>query len=373
MAIPESNGKTLLITGINGYIASVLADHLLKKGYSIRGTTRRIASTEPLLRGPWAPYQERIKIYEVPDMTINGAFDESSKGKFNPTRVHGIFHTASPIDFTLTTYEATVIPAIQGSLTLLTSALHAGPQLTSVVLTSSCSAINDIPPTPTHTFTEADFAYTALSRAESDLLTHTPTPPRTLYSASKTASERAVWKFREEKHPPFAITTINPTTVIGPPLLLPPSPEKLNETLRPLYALLSGELTTLPPTIGSGSFVDVRDVADMHVWAYEHAARADGERYIACCGFGPPQAQADILRMYFVDRKPEMLERIPRGETGVGYEGWDGEKGGLKAKVEYTRDRYRFSGGKAEREMGVRYRGLEESCIDTAETLGEWL
>jgi nucleoside-diphosphate-sugar epimerase len=86
MTISESNGKTLLITGINGYIASVLADHLLKKGYSIRGTTRLIASTEPLLRGPWTSYQERIKIYEVPEMTTNGAFDEASKGKFNPTR-----------------------------------------------------------------------------------------------------------------------------------------------------------------------------------------------------------------------------------------------------------------------------------------------
>ncbi|PQE14092.1 hypothetical protein CJF31_00006631 [Rutstroemia sp. NJR-2017a BVV2] len=334
----KSNGKIVLITGINGYIASVLADHLLKKGYSIRGTTRRIASTEPLLRG-----------------------------------VHGIFHTASPINFTLTSYDVTVVPAIQGSLTLLTSALHAGPQLTSVVITSSCSAINDTPPTPTHTFTEADFAHTALARAESDFLTHTPTPPRTLYSASKTAAERSVWKFRSEQRPPFSITTINPTTVIGPPIIVPSSAEKLNETLRPLYALLSGHLTAIPATIGSGSFVDVRDVAYMHAWAYEHAPQADGQRYIACCGFGPPQAQADILRGYFRERKPEMLERIPRGEPGVGYEGWDAEKGGLSGKVEYTRDRYRFSGGKAEREMGLRYRDLAESSIDTAEAFRELL
>lgn len=53
MAIPESNGKTVLITGINGYIASVLAQNLLTKGFSLRGTTRRKASSEPFLAGPW--------------------------------------------------------------------------------------------------------------------------------------------------------------------------------------------------------------------------------------------------------------------------------------------------------------------------------
>lgn len=42
---------------------------------------------ESLLKGPYASYQDRIKVYEVPDMTVSGAFDEAAKG------VHGIFHT----------------------------------------------------------------------------------------------------------------------------------------------------------------------------------------------------------------------------------------------------------------------------------------
>jgi nucleoside-diphosphate-sugar epimerase len=83
MAIPESNGKTVLITGINGYIASVLGMHLLSKGYSLRGTSRKAASAEPLLKGPYAPYANRVKMYEVPDMTVEGAFDEAVKGPKN--------------------------------------------------------------------------------------------------------------------------------------------------------------------------------------------------------------------------------------------------------------------------------------------------
>lgn len=84
MALPASNGKTVLITGINGYIASVLAQLLLTKGYSIRGTTRRSAASEPFLNGPWAPYKERVQIYEVSDMTASGAFDEAAKGMYRP-------------------------------------------------------------------------------------------------------------------------------------------------------------------------------------------------------------------------------------------------------------------------------------------------
>ena len=80
MVLPASNGKTVLVTGINGYIASVLGQLLLTKGYSIRGTTRRSAASEPLLNGPWTSFKERIQIYEVSDMTASGAFDEAAKG-----------------------------------------------------------------------------------------------------------------------------------------------------------------------------------------------------------------------------------------------------------------------------------------------------
>ena len=89
MSIPESNGKIVLITGLNGYIASVLGLELLSKGYHVRGTSRRAASTEALLKGPYAPYLDRIDIFEVSDMTVDGAFDEAVKGNSasHPTSV----------------------------------------------------------------------------------------------------------------------------------------------------------------------------------------------------------------------------------------------------------------------------------------------
>ncbi|KAF7872381.1 hypothetical protein EAF04_003302 [Stromatinia cepivora] len=362
MAISSPNHSTVLITGINGYIASVLGLHLLEAGYSIRGTTRRLSSTEPLLKGPYAPYIDRVKMYEVPDMTISGAFDEVVKG------VNGIFHTASPIDFSLTTYAQMVTPAVDGTNTLLISALKAGSQLKTVVITSSVIAVTN-PRTDSHVFTESDFASAYLAQAQLDLNEGRQTPGGVLYGASKTAADQAVWKFLNEEKPKFAITTINPGVVIGPPVLLPKTGDKLNETLRPLYNMLSGTTKTIPPNIGSASFVDVRDVAHMHIWAYEHPEKSNGERYIACAGFGPAQAQADIVRAYFKEKGEEQIvKNIPLGNPGEGYVGYNKETEKV-GRVPWTPENPSVSGEKAQREMGFTYKSLVESTIETAEAI----
>ncbi|KAH8804668.1 hypothetical protein F5884DRAFT_796833 [Xylogone sp. PMI_703] len=361
MSIPESNGKTVLITGINGYIAGVLGLLLLKKGYHVRGTTRRTASTDPLLSGPYAAYRERIEIHPVPDMTVDGAFDDAVKG------VHGIFHTASPIDFSVDTYEGTVGTAVRGNETILASALKAGPQLSSVVVTSSVAAVtNNPPPKPDYVYTESDFASSALAIADKDKSEGKKTAPGLLYTASKTAAEKVLWKFRDEHKPSFAITAVNPSVVIGPPALLASSPSGLNETLRPVYSIFSGTASAIPPYIGSGGFVDVRDVAEIHVWAYEHSDIADGERYIACQGFGPTQAVADILREKYAGTKFE--EKITKGEPGNAYEGFNKDSG----KVEYVRWKkgsVQVDGSKAEKAAGIKYIDFPQSVIETAKAL----
>lgn len=82
MSIPASNGKVVLITGINGYIGSKIGLDALNQGYSIRGTSRSVASTHALLAGPFAPYSDRIEIFEVPDITAPKAFDAAVKGSW---------------------------------------------------------------------------------------------------------------------------------------------------------------------------------------------------------------------------------------------------------------------------------------------------
>lgn len=274
--------------------------------------------------------------------------------------VHGIFHTASPADFTFNTFEKMVTPAVSGTENLLKSALaHAGPQLSAVVVTSSVAAVTNPPLDRDYTFDESDFATIDLDLAKANELAGISTPVRVLYNASKTASEAVVWSFRTKYKPGFTISTIHPGVVMGPPVQPPSIPEKLNATLRPLWGLLSGSVPHIPPISGSGTFVDVRDVAFMHLWAFENGEKADGERFIAVAGFGEPQAIADILREGYPDR----VDKIPKGTPGAGYTGW---KDGIVDSVGWTAGRIRMSGEKAQKFMGIEWIPMKRSVLDTA-------
>ena len=81
MSVPPSNGKIVLVSGINGYIASAIGLELLKKGYTVRGSSRSSHGTNALLNGAYQLYKDRVQFVIVSDMTVPGAFDEAVKGR----------------------------------------------------------------------------------------------------------------------------------------------------------------------------------------------------------------------------------------------------------------------------------------------------
>lgn len=166
--------------------------------------------------------------------------------------------------------------------------------------------------------------------------------------------------------PSFAISTVNPSVVIGPPLVLPASGAKFNETLQPFFNILSGAAKSIPPNIGSGSFVDVRDVAFMHTWAYENPKKSDGERYLGVNGFGPSQAIADVLRDHY--KGTPIGEKIVVGSPGEGYGGYNKEIGKVE-EVKYPPENMKVDGSKAAREMGLKYISFPQSIVDTAKAM----
>jgi nucleoside-diphosphate-sugar epimerase len=103
-----------------------------------------------------------------------------------------------------------VIPAVRGAETILASALKAGSQLTSIVITSSLIAVVD-PVEGEYVVTEKDYATFSLEKALKDKEVGVSTPAGVLYGASKTASDRAVWKFRDahEVNPPNTSQTFD--------------------------------------------------------------------------------------------------------------------------------------------------------------------
>lgn len=75
----------VLISGVNGYIAAVAAKHFLDHGFSVRGTVRKASSAQGLIDGPLKEFADsgKFSIAEVPDITVDGAFDEAVKGEFS--------------------------------------------------------------------------------------------------------------------------------------------------------------------------------------------------------------------------------------------------------------------------------------------------
>jgi nucleoside-diphosphate-sugar epimerase len=135
-AVPPWNGKTVLITGINGYIASTLGLFLLQRDYAVRGTIRDAKKARRLLDGAYAVYGDRFKLIVIPDMSVDGSLDQAVVG------VNIIFHLASPVAFHLRVISEVVDSAVKLTESVLNAALHhAGPQLEAIVVTSSGAAM----------------------------------------------------------------------------------------------------------------------------------------------------------------------------------------------------------------------------------------
>ncbi|KAI9759970.1 MAG: hypothetical protein M1840_002758 [Geoglossum simile] len=360
-SIPSHNGKTVVITGINGYLASVIGLAILKKGYKLIGTCRSDKRAQPLLEDAYAEYYraDRVKIVEVVDMTKEGAFDEVVKGKKTPPTLK---RTILPNTLQALMKAPLVVgPAIAGTTGILHSALKcSSSQLSAVVITSSLAAIVS-PGRDVHTYTEDD--WNNYAEEEVEKAAGEECSPLVLYAASKTAAEKAVWAFREKEKPPFAISSLNPTIVYGPPIIKHPNPTDLNETLRPMYQILTGTTPdgVIPPKMGSAGYIDVRDVATAHIWALEHPSVSDGHRYIASAGLAPPQAIADVLREIYPNRR----DIIPLGTPGEGY---------VKETFEWLEGGVKLSARRLEEAMGNYKWILLDRCIkDTAKYMERYL
>jgi dihydroflavonol-4-reductase len=129
-----------------------------------------------------------------------------------------------------------------------------------VVLTSSVAAVRGSrESSPTSPYTEADW-------------TDGSDASRTPYVRSKTLAERAAWDLVKEAGASARLATINPGAIIGP------APNRDHSySLQAIERLLTG--MPAAPRIGF-TFVDVRDVADLHLRAMTDSA-AGGERFIA--------------------------------------------------------------------------------------------
>ncbi|KAL0956958.1 hypothetical protein HGRIS_003059 [Hohenbuehelia grisea] len=333
------NGK-ILVSGVTGFIAAWVADRLLHKGYSVRGTVRSKEKGAKLAetfkeRGFGA---DKFEYVVVKDIAEKGAFDEAVKG------VDAIEHVASPYHVEADDPQDLIAPAVNGTVGILESALKYAPTVKRVVITSSCAAVRHEDTKPI-LFTEEDWNEQSILIVEKE---GRAAPNIIKYRASKTLAEKAAWKFMENHKDEISwdLVAINPPFVFGPMTHPVASRADLNTSTSDFLSIAisadaKGHTKEQLATQGS-SWIDVRDLGEAHALALEKA-EAGGQRIIVSVEAFVWQDWRDIASCFTF---------IPGGCTGAG-----------KSLVHLIQ----YDTSKAERIFGLKYRTMGETARDVWE------
>lgn len=250
------NDRLVLVTGGTGFIAQHCILALIAAGHRVRTTVRspgREAEVRANLKVGGIEPGERLS-FVTNDLTADQGWAAAADG------CTYVLHGASPTPSGAQVREEDwVRPAVDGNLRVLRVARDAG--VTRVVLTSAFGAIGVGHKPMQRPFDETDW---------SDL-TGNVAP----YQRSKTLSERAAWEFIAREGRSLELSAINPVAVLGPAL-----GADYSHSIRIIKSMMDGQPAC--PQINSG-FVDVRDVADLHLRAMTSPA-AKGERFLAIAG-----------------------------------------------------------------------------------------
>lgn len=277
-----AHSETVLVTGGSGFVGVHCILALVRAGYRVRTTVRSL-DREPgvrdmLARGGAEP-GEALE-FQAADLMSDAGWADAAAG------CTYVLHVASPFPGTQPKDENDLIrPAREGALRVLKAARDAGVKR--VVLTSSFAAIGYGRKQLTRPYTEEDWT--------------DPAGPVSAYVKSKTLAERAAWEFIEREGGDMELAVVNPVAVLGPVL-----GNDLSTSVELVRRLLTGATPGLPKvTFG---FVDVRDVADLHVRAMT-SPDATGQRFLAVSDavLTVPEMAA-ILR----ERLGEAARKIPR-------------------------------------------------------------
>jgi dihydroflavonol-4-reductase len=254
-----------------------------------------------------------------------------------------VLHGASPTPSgTQTREEDWVKPAVDGVLRVLRASRDAGVKR--VVLTSAFGAIGMGHKPQTRPFNETDWTD----------LNGNVAP----YQKSKTLSERAAWDFVAREGGGFELSVVNPVAVFGPVL----GPD-YSHSVRLIQRLMDGSPGC--PKINSG-FVDVRDVADLHLRSMTNPA-ARGERFLAISGESMWMVDvAKVLRRRLSAAARKVPSReLPNWLVRVASL-WDPAMRGMLPMLGVTMN---ATSEKAMTLLGWTPRSNEEAIVATAESL----
>jgi dihydroflavonol-4-reductase len=335
-------GRTVLVTGANGFIAAHAVERLLARGDWVIGTVRDPGdSKKSAMLTNMQGAKERLRLAAA-DLLAEDPFAALMD-------VDGVLHMASPYIIDVKDPQRDLVdPAVKGTLSLLRAAA-ASPRVKRVVLTSSMAAITDNP--DGRVLTENDWN-------TGSSLTRNP------YYYSKTLAERAAWDFMEKEKPGFDLVVINPFMVIGPA-----HTQAVNTSNQMFVDFLSGKYPAIMAL--NWGFVDVRDVADAHLAALDKS-EAKG-RYICAAGTMDMAQVVDLMRARgYAGKLPRMALTGTIGTALMKLMSYT-QPNGVGSYLRTHLGRVpRFDNSKIRRDLGLVFRPVEESIADTLADLARW-
>jgi nucleoside-diphosphate-sugar epimerase len=331
---------TTLVTGGTGFLGGWCVAQALERGHDVRTTVRdlkREGSVRQAVVNAGVDPGDRLSVLPA-DLTSDDGWAEAVAGCQYVLHVASPFPPEQPND-----PDELIVPARDGALRVLRAALDAGVKR--VVMTSSVAAIRGSrDSSESAPFTEADW-------------TDGDDTERTPYVRSKTIAERAAWDLVREAGSEDRLAVVNPGAIIGPPLSADRS-----TSLQAIQRLLDG--MPAMPRLGF-TFVDVRDVADLHLRAMTDPA-AGGERFIAADRFLWTSDVAAVLRERLGDAAPKVPTRVAPNLLVRAMSLVDGA---IRPYVADLGKRQWMSSEKARGTLGWAPRPIEDSIEDTARAL----
>jgi dihydroflavonol-4-reductase len=331
---------TVLVTGGTGFLGGWCVASLLERGHDVRTTVRDIAREQAVRDAVGAAGVDpdgRLAVVAA-DLNADTGWGEAVEGCRYVLHVASPFPPVQPKD-----PDELIVPARDGALRVLRAALDAGVER--VVMTSSIAAVRSgRTSSESAPYTEADWT-------DGDDASRTP------YVRSKTLAEQAAWQHVRAAGAEDRLAAINPGAIIGPALN-----DDHSYSLQAIQRLLDG--MPAAPKLGF-SFVDVRDVADLHIRALTNDAAA-GERFIATDEFLWMGQVAAILRGRLGDAASKVPTRVAPNLLIRAMALFDG---GVRSVVSDLGKRSWFSSEKARTQLGWTPRPVEDSIEDCARSL----
>jgi NADPH-dependent methylglyoxal reductase len=321
----------VLLTGITGFIAAHILELLVKNKYIVVGTLRNVSRADFIKE----KYPDADIAFEhVADISLPGSFEEVFR---KHPDIDYVLHTSSPFHFDVKDIEKELlIPAIQGTKSVLEAAKKFGNKVQKVVVLSSYASVHN---SPDPILTEKSWNPVTYIEAQEN--------PLNGYMASKTFAERAAWDFIKEENNPFALSTICVPLVFGP-VINDITLKNLNTSNALFLKLIDPKDPSYVPPGDVQFYVDVRDVAKAHIDAIE-ISESDGHRLLITPG---DYCSQDFLDVYHAKGPKDYAKRLPIGTPGSGAT--------LKANVKVKPDNHITNDI-----LGFKYLPYEKTIVDT--------